>query len=143
MSDNPSLQKEPTFEYDDFGSNVIDTGLHALARRIQHSLLTEPNTLPNMADFGVGVNTYIHELLDGETLDDLKVKINTQIEKFHPQAPIKTVEVMVIPAEKLLSNENGLLVGFELTEILDGESLFMLGFYNKKGTNIRSEITFG
>lgn len=143
MTDNPSLQKEPTFDYDDFGNSIVDSDLHALARRIQHGLLTEPNTLPNMGEFGVGVNTYIHELLDQTTLDDLKVKINSHLERFHPQAPIRTVEVMVVPAEKLLSNENGLLVGFELTHKIDGEQLFILGFYNKKGTNIRSEITFG
>ena len=90
-------------------------GLMALAQTIQNLLLTEQGTYPNQPDLGIGISNEQMELLDQTTIDELKDKIDNQIEKFIPtnysiQTVVNTQNI------NALSNQKVLVCGFVIKD---------------------------
>lgn len=74
--------KELITEYDKFNKQVYLEGVVALAKNIQNLLIIEPGTYPNRPDLGVGINKYLFESLNPETISKLKREINQQITRY-------------------------------------------------------------
>ena len=92
-SNYPDFGYELRLELDPDKQQV--TGLYALAQTLQNLLLVEQGTYPNQPDLGVGITNEQMELLDSKTIDDLKDKIEKQIEKFiHSTYSIQTIVTM-------------------------------------------------
>jgi len=129
MSDLPSiltsdiLGGETSFSVDNFKSNKISNRMEALARKIEFLLITEKGTYPDDPDLGIGVKTYIFEF-KSDVLSQLRSEINTQVKKYLPDAPIKTISVDT-------TTKNGFEFIYVVFTITDEEKplTFILGEY--------------
>ena len=66
--------------------NLLDQRVdkHALAQTIQNILIMRKGTYPNQPELGVGIEDYLFELADADTLRNIKVEIDKQIKMFIP-----------------------------------------------------------
>jgi len=125
------LKGETTFEIGFFNENVIDSGLMAVARKLQFLLVTEPNTYPSAPDLGIGIKTYIYEFRD-EAEAELKLKISEQVRKFLPEVPLIDIGFEF----KQVNDLNHLFIGFEISE----QSEILIVSVKQTKTSIVSEI---
>lgn len=84
-----ALKNNTPTEFRDVSLNVTEfkklkqpTGKEAVARVIQHILITKKGTYPNNPDFGVGIEDYLFEFANNTTKYELEENINTQMEKW-------------------------------------------------------------
>lgn len=57
---------------------------HALAQTIQNILIMRKGTYPNQPELGVGIEDYLFELADADTLRNIEVEIDKQLKMFVP-----------------------------------------------------------
>jgi hypothetical protein len=141
MSDSP-LAIEPTYEINtDFNIVNNETGVRALALRLQTLLLTEPGTYPNNYSLGIGVQKYDFEFLDDATLSDLRSKISEQVSKWVPASSQYIKNTIVENMNTYNENiTNSIIVAFELGSQTDEK---FIGIVLKKDTStsrVTSEI---
>lgn len=135
MAETPNaLRGEPLLEVNDFGEGKVETGLMALALRVQALLLHEDLTYPNTSGIGVGVKTWSFEFLDDTTISGLRDRIKEQLDTYIPQNGINNVYVESV-ASNLPDNLNTIILGFSLGEPIDDSEFFAIAFQKDKATS--------
>lgn len=137
-------QPEYKFSLDDYSKVDSEVGLMGLAIKLQNLILTEPNTYPSSSDFGVGIGLYLFEKANENTFSEIKTKINEQISKYLPDAPIQ--EIILESAKDFTVSDKvgeGLLLGFSLSENIEGDDLIGFTFHHNSQNNIISQILLG
>lgn len=56
----------------------------AVAQLFQNLLLIEKGTYPNQPELGVGIENYLFELLDNDTIRDITSIVDNQVQQFIP-----------------------------------------------------------
>jgi len=121
------LKKEFFLNIDDFGSVSTYGELPALARLVQRLIIMEPKSYPDDPDMGVGISNYEFEFLDAITINELTLKISTQINKYIPNNNIDSVIVEAIANDKTgVNNTIGILINF--VKDIEGKSNMILTF---------------
>lgn len=135
-----ALRSETTYKVDDFNKGLVITGLDGLALKLQNLCLTRPDTLPNLDDFGLGIQDYLFELNDTATLAEIAVVIMEGVNKWIPDSAIQDVTVEKLEANALGNNSAGILVGFEIYD--DAAKTLILSLYGatSTSTSLESEI---
>lgn len=118
-----NFNREPLLDFDGFSNTRFYEEGESLAQNIRNIILTEKGTYPNTPDFGVGINRYLFEILDGNTISRISSEINDQISKFIVS---DSVEINVI-VERINENRedlNALAISVTLTNsrILTGST---------------------
>jgi len=92
-----AMKNNTPTEYRDVSLNVTEfnklqqvTGKEAVARTIQHILITKKGTYPNNPDFGVGIENYLFELATTSMRVELENEISTQMDKWLNHSIIAT-----------------------------------------------------
>ena len=90
--------KEFKLAYSDRNGVEELTGPLADARRIQNVIFGHGRA----GDYGLGVDlqSYLHEISDQQTLDEIRNKIQSGIKKYCPQVPILELVVETLAAEQ-------------------------------------------
>jgi hypothetical protein len=133
-----AVKDETTFDVDEFNKNKIVSSKGALALKLQNLCFTRPNTLPNLGDFGIGLQDYAFELNDQETFNAIQKIISDSVARWIPNAPISNVRIEQITSGDLNGRSQGFLVGFFLGESEDDNTI-ILGYYSS--TDNSAEVT--
>ena len=106
--------KEFKLAYSDRNGVEELTGPLADARRIQNVIFGHGRA----GDYGLGVDlqSYLHEISDQQTLDEIRNKIESGVKKYCPQVPIIEIAVETLAAEQDPTGRKNmtLLVGFSI-----------------------------
>jgi hypothetical protein len=101
-------------EYSDRNGVIELNGPEADARRIQNILLGHGRA--GDYDLGVDIQSYLHEISDSITLNEIRGKVSTQIAKYAPD-----IEILEMVIETLDSNSDpsgranmSLVIGFSI-----------------------------
>ena len=144
MTNATGLETEVSFIESNFKTNYYYDGLFALAKRLQTLILTEPNTIPNVPEMGVGIRLFLFSLNDDDTLNVIKERINYNINTFMPNLNILNIQLT-----KVNSNNTGRPDGIILkADLYDSKSpnakeiIQQIGitFLSEKNSNVVSEI---
>jgi len=81
-NNTPTEIRDVSLNVTEFKKLKQPTGKEAVARIIQHILITKKGTYPNNPDFGVGIEDYLFELANNATKYELEENISTQMEKW-------------------------------------------------------------
>lgn len=125
MSNATGLELETSFIESNFKTNFFYNELYALARRLQTLVLTEPNTIPNNPEMGVGIRLYLYNFNDENTINIIKERVGFNINKYMPNNNILDIIV-----EKITSSSTGKPNGV----------LVKANIYNRNGVNARNII---
>ena len=107
------FRNEPLLAIDLFHKPMVRNDLEALAQTIQNLILINPGTLPNDPLFGVGIERYLFELMNDNTISEIKTNIEEQISKYIVHDDV-TVNVEVKPVGSSKNNINALGVSVQL-----------------------------
>ena len=106
--------KEFKLAYSDRNGVEELTGAQADARRIQNVIFGHGRA----GDYGLGVDlqSYLHEISDQKTLDEIRNKIEAGVKRYCPQVPILEIAVETLSAEQDPTGRKNmtLLVGFSI-----------------------------
>ena len=129
-----AFRSEPILAFDLFHKPFLREDLEALAQTIQNLLIIKPGTLPNDPLFGVGIERYVFELLNINTIEEVQDNIEEQLSRYIIHDDI-TVNVEVRSMKTGEKNVNSLLISIRLFEIgtnpgvnEDEEDVVELGF---------------
>lgn len=92
--------------------------MEALGQTIQNLIIMKKGTYPNTPSLGVGIEDYLFEILDNETISDITNNINTQISQFIVSNSVN-IDVKVIQLNNSNANLNSLKIDVTLTETND------------------------
>jgi hypothetical protein len=126
MATPTPLKREITFVPGEFGTTKELDGPIALAKRLQTLMLMESHTIPNLADAGVGIRTYLYEFSDSITENILRSSIMDQVNKFLPNTVI--MDVQVIFATDPGTGKKMIVVYFILNKKIDNVEKFAMTF---------------
>lgn len=76
------FKKDITLNINNFNKLNYITDREALARMLQHIVITKKGTYPNNPDFGVGIEDYAFERADSATINEILENVNYQISKW-------------------------------------------------------------
>lgn len=83
IEDNkPTEIRDITLNVTEFNKLEFYKEREAVARIIQHILVTRKGTYPNNPDFGVGIEDYLFELSTDKLLNELESSIDYQLDKW-------------------------------------------------------------
>lgn len=81
-NNTPTEIRDITLNVSEFKKLKQITNKEAIARMIQHILITKKGTYPNNPDFGVGIEDYLFELTTLNVKSKLNEEIDSQLEKW-------------------------------------------------------------
>lgn len=110
-----AFRSEPVLALDLFHKPLLRENLEALAQTIQNILLIAPGTLPNDPLFGVGLERYLFEILNENTMSTLRDTIEEQLSRYVVHEDI-TVNVDVKPLKAEVTDVNTLMISVRLYE---------------------------
>lgn len=96
--------------------------MEALGQTIQNLIIMKKGTYPNTPSLGVGIEDYLFEILDNETISDITSNINNQISQFIVSNSVN-IDVKVIQLKNSNANLNSLKIDVTLTETTDSSSI--------------------
>ena len=108
------FRNEPILAIDLFHKPMVRSDLEALAQTIQNLILINPGTMPNDPLFGIGIERYLFELMNDNTLSEIKNNIEDQISKYIVHDDV-TVNVEVKPVGTSSKSINALGVSVQLS----------------------------
>lgn len=85
---NEIIEKDNTFKKDitlnvnEFNKLSFYNDRLSLARMLQNIVITKPGTYPNNPDFGCGIENYIFEFANNNTIAEITTSIGKQIDKW-------------------------------------------------------------
>ena len=109
------FRNETILALDLFHKPFVRQDLEALAQTIQNLIIITPGTLPNDPLFGVGIERYLFELLNDDTITTIQNNIEEQIARYIVHEDI-TVTADVRSMRTNDKNINSLYVGVRLYE---------------------------
>jgi len=118
--DRTKVMPELRLSIDSFRRSAYHSGLQAIAARAQVLLLMEPGTCVDNFDMGVGIGTYLFEILDDGLIARLELRISTQLREYLPDILIEKVTVAKAEAETIERATSVLNVVITLQKALDG-----------------------
>ena len=117
------FENELTLNRSEFNTLDQRTDKFALAQTIQNILLFHKGNFPNQPQLGVGIEDYLFELANQDTIREIEDKINNQIKAFIPtdyninfETQFKTVNKMSVLSLvfTLQDTSDGSITGFQL-----------------------------
>ena len=104
VTPNANMGKPPfgfdfVLDFNDFEQQQVVNDMEALAMIFQRIILFRKGDFPNQPELGVGIEDYIFELMDPETIKKIENDIKTQCNRFAPSK--YTYEIKV---EQMLVN---------------------------------------
>lgn len=118
-NNTPTEIRDVTLNVTNFNKIKQTTGKEAVARMIQHILVTKKGTYPNNPDFGVGVEDYLFDLATGRVKADLEAEISKQMDKWLNRSLVQSNIETTQKVEFLRSTDNTYLtlaVFFNITD---------------------------
>lgn len=107
-----TIKDELILELNEYNRTKTASDAYALALLIQNLCLTVPGTNPSDPEMGIGIERYLFEFLDKETLDEIRGRIKSQIDKYIPNNNV--MEIVVEKLENVFGKENTLGIMFKL-----------------------------
>ena len=113
MNDFQFFRKELLLEIDEYTQPAHRDELVALAQTIQNLIIIEKGTYPNDPNFGVGIGRYIFELMDEQTVSEIRTEIERQVNKyiFHDKV---AVAISLTPVKLPIQNSNTLKISVSI-----------------------------
>lgn len=105
-NNTPTEIRDVSLNITEFKKLKQPTGKEAIARMIQHILITKKGTYPNNPDFGVGIEDYLFELARSSTKNELEENINYQMDKWLTSS-ITTSDIAIKHSLEFLRTANG------------------------------------
>lgn len=96
--DSMPIYKDYELSANQFGSNIEYTDASAIVLAIRTILLSKPGNFPFNPSLGVNIKKYQFDLLDDNTLADIKGELTDQISKYIPG--IDGVKIDVLAKEE-------------------------------------------
>ena len=107
------FRNEPILAIDLFHKPMVRSDLEALAQTIHNLIFINPGTMHNDPLFGIGIEWYLFELMNDNTLSEIKNNIEDQISKYIVHDDV-TVNVEVKPVGTSSKSINALGVSVQL-----------------------------
>ena len=92
--------------------------MEAMGQTIQNLIIMKKGTYPNTPNLGVGIEDYLFEILDNETISDITSNINNQISQYIVSSSVN-IDVKVIQLKNSNANLNSLKIDVTLSDTID------------------------
>lgn len=120
--------------------------LDALAQTIQNLIIIHPGTIPNDPLFGVGISSYLFEILDNQTISEIQLVIENQISRYiiHPNTVV-TANVSKLNSDTMVG-VNSLKITINIATIKDVEESIEIDYVfagNKRTQKVISKLITG
>ncbi|QQM14709.1 baseplate protein [Staphylococcus phage MarsHill] len=92
--------------------------MEAMGQTIQNLIIMKKGTYPNTPNLGVGIEDYLFEILDNETISDITSNINNQINQYIVSSSVN-IDVKVIQLKNSNANLNSLKIDVTLSDTID------------------------
>ncbi|QDJ97887.1 hypothetical protein PALS2_262 [Staphylococcus phage PALS_2] len=89
-----------------------------MGQTIQNLIIMKKGTYPNTPNLGVGIEDYLFEILDNETISDITSNINNQISQYIVSSSVN-IDVKVIQLKNSNANLNSLKIDVTLSDTID------------------------
>lgn len=100
-----TVVRDTSLNISDYRKNKMYTGKEAVARMIQHILITKKGTYPNNPNFGVGIEDYLFELVTPQLRAEIETSISDQMSRWLTSELTKT-EIRTKNEVQFLRNGN-------------------------------------
>lgn len=110
-----TLRQEITFDLGNF--NTLDTkdDVYGLVRVIENLLFMKPGTFPDAPNMGIHMEQYMHNILNIETIENIKTNIQQQSNDYIGNNVITEIEIRQYPGNT--KNKNVLGIGMKIGKI--------------------------
>lgn len=95
--------------------------MEALGQTIQNLIIMRRGTYPNSPGLGVGIEDYLFEILDNQTISEISANIDNQLAMYIVSNSVST-DVKVRQLNSSNANVNSLKIDIELTDNNDASS---------------------
>jgi hypothetical protein len=122
----------------DYGKAEEYTDVEAVVLAIKNLILSKPGNFPFDPELGVNIKKYQFDILDDETLSNIKNDINKQITKYIPS--LDNINIIV---SKVNGDNNMTYLGILIEASLNGKNVnttFTLYKDNEDEVNVYNEI---
>lgn len=92
--------------------------MEAMGQTIQNLIIMKKGTYPNTPNLGVGIEDYLFEILDNETISDINSNINKQLNQYIVSSSVN-IDVKVIQLKNSNANLNSLKIDVTLSDTID------------------------
>ncbi|WRM43457.1 hypothetical protein [Staphylococcus phage LY01] len=92
--------------------------MEAMGQTVQNLIIMKKGTYPNTPNLGVGIEDYLFEILDNETISDITSNINNQISQYIVSSSVN-IEVKVTQLKNSNANLNSLKIDVTLSDTID------------------------
>ena len=106
-----------TFNAGNYGVMETYTGANAKVLAIKNLILARPGNYPETPSLGINIEKYQFDLLDDQTIDDIKNDMGHQISKYIPDLDNVTITV-----DKIVE-DNDTYLGISVSANTDGDNL--------------------
>lgn len=127
MSDKVHFRKELYLGQNIYGKQATLDDMEGMAQVIQNLIIVEQGTYPNTPNLGVGIENYLFELLDTETISDIQSSISNQVSTFVVSNSVN-VEVKVSQMETGQANMNGIKIDVLLSDSFQNDTSKEIAF---------------
>ena len=117
--------KDFTFEKGEYKKMAEYTDSDALILSIRNILLSRPGNFPFNPSIGMDISKYKFDLLDSQTISDIRTELNRQIAKYMPD-----LQNIQIDIRKVESNSGEAFLGISVVATKNGNIInnkFLLG----------------
>lgn len=127
--DTKHFRKEIFMAQNVYNRQMMLDDMEAMGQTIQNLIIMKPGTYPNTPGLGVGIEDYLFEILDNDTIMDISANINNQITRYIVSQSVN-VEVRISKLENSNANINSLKIDVNLSDVLDinNQQLFSFVF---------------
>jgi hypothetical protein len=134
------LKQEFILDLDNYGKISSVNGLFSLARMIQTLFLLDPGSYPNHPEMGIGIKNYKFEFLDSQTLNELRMAAEKQIDKYIPNEYVYNIDIQKIDSSND-GRHNAIGVLVNLNQSIDNVNSVIVTFENLGSVGkIKSQI---
>lgn len=132
--------REFRMAYSDRNGVEESSGYLADARRIQNVLFGHGRA--GDFDLGVDIQSYLHEISDSITLEEIRDKVRTQVAKYCPDVPIVEVAIDTLDADHDPSGRKNttVIVGFSIGKATGGTYDFAILARKDAKANVVSSL---
>lgn len=127
-----SVFKDYTFNVSEYGSAEELSDSNAITMAVRNILLTRPGNYPMDPNFGMDIGKYQFDLLDDQTISEIKTELSKQISEYIP-----SLENVFVDVQKVASDAAGVPggIGISISSTINGtKTTDNYLVYSKSGT---------